>query len=389
MAPFVALGTATLAFAAAPPLAMGITWLAAAATTVPRFFKRWRLRRLPVEHVTEALVGESTPAGVPVSLHTRTGTRVEVVFRTVDELRDALERLGLERRRLSIVAEPEVARALFRAGFSILAFLLLGAALALRGDPTPADFAFFGLSSIPLVLESGLAALGAIELPRRVVIGHDGVRIGETFVPATQIESVEARVRWELTIRTHDGTEHVAPIGTSSDERAQWLAECVRAIARDAGEDVAALGRAGRELDAWRADLESKVRAGYRDGVLTTERIERVLDDPTAAPDRRLGAAMALLEATPEPRRDAVRVRVAELGEAVADDGLAKAFAELSQDALTPESAARARGLTSERASVARIPALLLSRGSDALPSPNRQSRIGPPTTSNASTCTD
>ncbi|MCA9617360.1 MAG: hypothetical protein KC586_31575, partial [Myxococcales bacterium] len=216
VAPFVTLPAAALLFVAAPPLAAGLAWLAAAATTLPRFFKRWRLRRIPAEHVSEALVGESSIAGIPVSLHTRAGTHVEVVFANVEELRDALETLGLARRPLSIFAEPEIGRAMVRAGFSILTFLVLGGALVLQGDPSSADFAFFGLASVPLVLESGLAALGAVELARRVVIGHDGVRIGETFVPATQIESVEARVRWELTIRTHDGTEHVAPIGTSS-----------------------------------------------------------------------------------------------------------------------------------------------------------------------------
>lgn len=339
-APWVgALGAIAATALGVHPLAGGLAIGAAIATYVPRLFKQRFLRRLRRDDVVEVRLAESQTKGTVVQLRTADRTTYELRFRTIHELHAYLARLGLDRRRLSVVYEPELRRI-----FAGLAYwlgaptLFFAAKLNTYGD---------GAVWIPAVLLSFFAMVmragTIVPLLRRLVIGADGVRVGDKFLPAKDIETVASKVRWEIVVTTKDGREHVVTIGTSTDDRAAWLVECIRAVARDPLGDGEALARRGRDLDAWRKALESKVRAGYRDGALSPTQLERVLDDPSAAPDRRLGAALALLAVTPEPKRPALRVRVAELGEASADDRLARAFEELAADALTPKAAERVR----------------------------------------------
>lgn len=327
-------------------VALAAAALSVVATNWMRPFGRRRFRRMRADEVVEVSLGESEPKGTTLLLRDAGGAEARVRFGSATEAPEVVETLELSRRRLAVVSESELARAF---GALMFVALVVGAVSPM----SPHVFIHFGgqsgaleratLTAFLLLLNTTGAMRAAFPPRRALVIGADGVRIGRKFLAARDIETVSFRVRWEIVIRTKDGAEHVAPIGTSTDARTAWLVERIQAVAREAHDDAAALARGGRALDAWRRDVESRVRAGYRDGALTPERLATVLDDPTAIPDRRLGAALALLAATPETQRPAVRVRVAELAEATADDRLAKAFEELSRDALTPRTAARVR----------------------------------------------
>ena len=330
--------------------AAGLSWVAlvaaglsVVATNWMRLFGGRRFRRMRADEIVEVLLGESEPKGTTLLLRDGSGTEARMRFGSATDVPNVIETLALSRRRLAVVSESELARA-----FGALVFLALvvGAVSPMTNDVfyrSAGALEMASLTALLLLLNTMGAMRSALPPRRTLVIGADGVRIGRKFLAARDIETVSFRVRWEIVIRTKDGAEHVAPIGTSTDARTAWLVERIQAVAREAHDDAAALARGGRALDAWRRDVESRVRAGYRDGALTPERLATVLDDPTAIHDRRLGAALALLAATPETQRPAVRVRVAELAEAAADDRLAKAFEELSRDALTPRTAARVR----------------------------------------------
>lgn len=321
-------------FAAAGVVALG----ALAASYAPSVLRRRHLRRLRPDDVVEAQVSETDAKGTTLVLRTADGTLVETSYRKSAHVRRQLEELGLDRRRLAVVSVPELQQL-----FTGFAYWIGAPGLTFGAFVTAFDEAVWAPLIVLFQFAMVPVAARAVPLSRRVVIGADGVRIGRTFLSAKDIDTAFSKVRWEIVIRTKDGKEHVAMIGTSSDERVAWLVERIRAVARDPLGDAEVLARGKRDLASWKKDLESKVRAGYRDGALTSAQLERVLDDPSATPDRRLGAALALLAATPEAQRPAVRVRVAELGEAAADERLADAFEELAKDALTPRTAERVR----------------------------------------------
>lgn len=338
-APWVgALASIVTALVGAYPVAGLIAVAALAASYKPSVTRRRHLRRLRRDDVVEAQVSESDGKGTTLVLRTADGTLVETLHHRSRHLRRRLEALGLHRRRLAVVSVPEALRLSAAVGYWLGMPVMTFSAFL-----TAFDYA--GWAPVAILAQFAMVPLAGrvVPLSRRLVIGADGVRIGRKFIAARDIDTAFSKVRWEIVIRTKDGKEHVAMIGTSTDERSAWLVERIRAIARDPLGDAEVLARANRDLATWKKGLEAKVRAGYRDGALTSAQLERVLDDPSATPDRRLGAALALLAATPEARRPALRVRVAELGEAAADERLAEAFEELAKDALTPRTAERVR----------------------------------------------
>jgi hypothetical protein len=55
-------------------------------------------------------------------------------------------------------------------------------------------------------------------------------------------------------------------------------------------------GRAGRDLAEWRAAIRHATRPGYRQSAITAEALLRVVRDPSAPAESRVGAAIALQE---------------------------------------------------------------------------------------------
>jgi hypothetical protein len=188
----------------------------------------------------------------------------------------------------------------------------------------------------------------------RVVVGSDGVRIEgglvARFVPYAAIRQARAapRPREEIALRCKSGeTVRLAMISRSRDEREALLARIVAGMEAYAptGEDRLAgvLERGGRSIAEWKEDLRrlTHVERGFREQPLGRSDFERVVADPSAPPDRRVGAALALraLDAHAAPR-----VRVA--AEASAHEGVrglleAASEGEVDEEALAEAMAGR------------------------------------------------
>jgi hypothetical protein len=175
---------------------------------------------------------------------------------------------------------------------------------------------------------------------RRVVIGVDGVRIrglGARFVAYRDIRSVERGLLPFTTVGLvlHDGNVVDLPVIGQTESAVEVMVQRIEDAMRASTEparDLAELERAGRDLATWRRDLAALARptSDFRTQRVDPEDLVRIVLDPRAPTERRVGAALALGPTDPEraktqARRAArasadERVRVAL--EAVADDAL-------------------------------------------------------------------
>ncbi len=191
----------------------------------------------------------------------------------------------------------------------------------------------------------------------RVTIGTDGVRILggflPRFLPYEEIAGVELvppvyqHGKPSLRILRRKGSPVALPTIAAPRDRVEGLArridEAARAHSASGARGLDALARAGRAADEWRADLQRLALAPptFRDQALGIEDYERVLVDAASAPDRRVGAALALRALDPD--RGPARIRVA--ASASADNALRAALEAAAEgeidDALLDRAVAR------------------------------------------------
>src|SRR5690606_9571611 len=100
--------------------------------------------------------------------------------------------------------------------------------------------------------------------------------------------------------------------GASADALVERVESALEAYRRNAGNDLAVdLGRRGRAPTAW---LEAVVRLGsgadvdHRRAGIAVDRLIRVIEDPTAAEDQRVGAALALRQRIEPDERQRIRI---------------------------------------------------------------------------------
>lgn len=219
---------------------------------------------------------------------------------------------------------PDEPRVFARAGAFLVASLF-GAGFAFR---------LFGGHAVTAAAVIGAAASIAVVLAgarrRRLSIGSDGVAIAggaRRFVPFADVERVE---RLET---VYGRTHHLAELVLRSGERIRLggrfgifghdalrvvdeaYDDLERALARHrariAAEHAETLARGARPSAEWTRELRERVEAsGFRQGTLAREDLVAVVEDPTADPTARAGAAYALRAAglKDEERR---RLRVA------------------------------------------------------------------------------
>lgn len=159
-------------------------------------------------------------------------------------------------------------------------------------------------------------------------VGTDGVAIQrrgrDEYVPYEELEAVEAKAETVL-IRRVDGTTDSLSTRTAQggdkgdpDQVLEVVAAIqaameARGLSRSAGAR-ALVERQGRTIDAWRAALVGLVERGsdYRQSSLTSEDLVRVLEDPSAPPEQRIGAALGLRGlAGPEGEGTLSKIRIA------------------------------------------------------------------------------
>lgn len=205
------------------------------------------------------------------------------------------------------------------------------------------------LTAIPLVL---LALAGVHWAVRRflrfspLVIGADGLRwadsLGRHFLKHRGITSIERGKRYQSTnvLVLRSDAEVIAEIDLGEVSEEYFQAAKARLEKSLQGTDTALeiLDRGSASLADWKERLRRLFGEDVYRGVhVPRVRVEETLENPHAAPERRVGAALALIE-TAEPKEGAkLRARVAELSESVADEPLAEAFKAVANNQLNDD----------------------------------------------------
>lgn len=180
--------------------------------------------------------------------------------------------------------------------------------------------------------------------PVRLVVGSDGVLVerpfSRTWLPYAVLTAIRTRGDRLVLVRQGDArpVELRAERGLVRALAMRIREARKRAAGGAAPRGVEALERRGRDPAAWREDLRKVLTAGdYRATGLTLEDVRHALDDTSAHPDRRIGAALLLRIAGVPEAQDLIRVAA----EATADDELRAALERAAEEDLDEASPAR------------------------------------------------
>ncbi|MBS2018095.1 MAG: hypothetical protein JST00_34810 [Deltaproteobacteria bacterium] len=172
-----------------------------------------------------------------------------------------------------------------------------------------------------------LAGYGVIALPmllpQRVEVGDDGVLLRwlghRRFVPFTAIEEVESDPQGAVLV-LKSGRRLPILLTYKADADDDRRAKLLRAIeqrmrahaALGPAEEDALLARGSRDLATWLRDMQeigtgSGAGGGYRALAIPEARLWEILENPSADPSAREGAALALHASLDEAGREKVR----------------------------------------------------------------------------------
>lgn len=167
-----------------------------------------------------------------------------------------------------------------------------------------------------------------------ISVGEDGILwetgFAKRFIDRSDITAIEQiHPAAPVTIHVREG-KSITLGGAAFDLPRSWAAG--RAIRERLGSAAAPVDRApsfarnARSLAEWRAALSGKLEAGYRAPTASVEDMNAVLTSPTATPEERVGAALALRVAGEPP----VRIRVG--AESVVSEPLREALLAAAED---------------------------------------------------------
>ncbi|MBL8740590.1 MAG: hypothetical protein JNK04_05845 [Myxococcales bacterium] len=242
----------------------------------------------------------------------------------------------------------------------------IGVAYWLIGSAIPAlTLAFGRWAQIPLTVLSCIVAvaLAVWYASYSINVGRDGVYLGRwrarRFIPVRDITGVTERRNSKNQLEGIHIILRGQPSVTVALKRAdhalslkQRIERLIAAGTGDEAVSLARLARAGRSLADWKKDLALFANGGgFRASAASFEDLDRVLHDPTATPEHRIAAALALksraephsaqririaAESSVHPK---VRVALSELADG--HDADAAVEAALAEDALEPDVAAK------------------------------------------------
>ncbi len=244
------------------------------------------------------------------------------------------------------------------ASFSVLFFSIAARALDVSAP-------LFGLAGALITFVAVTVVMLRRTVLAHVAVGADGVAVRGKFVPygailrVTTQQSPEGKL--DLVLVKRDGSKVAARIDTLGSEQRQGLLERVHDEMKAysaAGIDAAALevlDRRERSVATWREELGKLLSksAHYRDAPLSLADVEATLENVTIAPERRIGAAIALAAAGEPKAAQRIRVAAAECADTrlrVALESIAGGAPdeEALEEASRAEAAAdRARGAVS------------------------------------------
>lgn len=144
-------------------------------------------------------------------------------------------------------------------------------------------------------------------LPQRVDVGHDGVFLrwlgNKQFIPFSSIGQItKTKVGVELFLRTgrHHEIQLTQKDGAAEAQLAALVARIEAGMAAQQGrtraEEEALLTRGGRDLETWLREMRAlgTGAGGYRVMAIARERLWDIIENPSADPSAREGAALAL-----------------------------------------------------------------------------------------------
>jgi hypothetical protein len=202
------------------------------------------------------------------------------------------------------------------------------------------------LARLPYLVATVATATASWPLlrPREVVVAADGVRIDgllrRRYVPLDSIWKVEARDDGGVTLTFFGGKTRVEiPGRADGGGLAGRIMEALRARndARLAPVEVRGLARDGRKLVRWRDELKRLTDASYRNEAVRIADLETVLGNPTADPEQRVAAAVAL------SHDDAAKKRIRIVAAACADPDLETALEAAAEGELDAARLRKAR----------------------------------------------
>jgi hypothetical protein len=302
--------------------------------------------RIPLAELTEGSLDPTTD-------------KVEILRRNGDVLRARLPSEA-DGHRLLAAAGLDATQRTLRVRLGDTAFLdffsvLFGSTVACNVGQAVARHVLFGPvvgTALFLALALGIfRAVREIFGPARLVVGADGVvvehRFRRRFFPHEHIAALDLGME-RCALALTDGTEvplktrHLGPAQQETvrirfeDARRAWQGGDVE------GTSLSALDRGGRSVATWRLALSAVLAQadGYRGRVLSRDELRDALGSPGVSIERRLGAALALVDAG-EPE-DRVRIRVA--AEASAEPRVRVALEKAAAGALDDEALDEALG---------------------------------------------
>lgn len=355
-------------------LALAPTWLVALATlNRPAALRAGRSLRIERGEAVEAF---SPATVVSVSREPSTPGLVVIRLENGDVIRAALEgEDGLDQLVDAVVQGgtrgPWVARVHHSKlpptwpRWTAIAITALGAlAMAAFGHGSEAAACVVG----GLGLLAWLTFLRPGPVQRNVVVGSDGIAIRsdvyDRFIPFSRITAVEPHdlgatlvleggERIELAVvppgllTASDGT--AAKLHLAEQRRATLLARLtagMSAVEALAGEER--LSRQGRTMRAWReavCEVVVEDAPGYRAAVLSTEQAARIVENGHAAPEARIGAALALSARASQATKQRLRIAI----EDCADEATQLAIEQALEDRLDPWTLDRAERARSRK----------------------------------------
>jgi len=285
---------------------------------------------VPVARVADGFYQPRRPAekekyGSSVRLVSR---RRSILFEAEMEEREALDflhGLGLDpgSRRAEFGGGSPLFSSLERQLAAIFGVLGLMVAVAILGGALHPALFFAAFLLLPAVF---LAML-----PSKITVGIDGVLVRwlwtREFIPMKEIDDVVEESENAIRLRLRSGKERVVftsmhykqgntpVIVQDRDAILARIREAHRmhAAAGEAVDATALVARGAQTRREWLASLERLARhdGGYRDPVVRSEDLVRIIEDPTAPEDARAGAALVLRRSADEEARARVRIAAA------------------------------------------------------------------------------
>jgi hypothetical protein len=160
-------------------------------------------------------------------------------------------------------------------------------------------------------------------------VGDDGLRLTglflERFIPYDEMESIVPRARTGFVeVALRDGRTIRFRVANPRELCLAVRERTRRLERREHSQPVASFRGARSSLRDWIARARGVLVGGYRSSSATPEELLRLVEDPRAEPEQRIGAALALSESA-EP----VRLRIADAAAATARPHLADAIAQV------------------------------------------------------------